>query len=58
MRNMKRFICLVIGHQEFDPEVLRAKPWDDPDFYAYAKPDFREQSCLRCGERLEDRVAA
>jgi len=55
---MKRFICALMGHREYDPEVLRARPWDDPDFHGYDERDFREPKCLRCGEQLEGQAAA
>lgn len=54
---MKHMLCLLFGHREYSDEVLRVRPWEDPDFYDYAMPDFRETSCLRCGELLEDKVA-
>jgi hypothetical protein len=49
---MKQVLCKLVGHRDYDPEVLAIKPWLDPDFYAYAPEDFREPVCLRCGEVL------
>ncbi|HTV11538.1 MAG TPA: hypothetical protein VME20_06710 [Acidimicrobiales bacterium] len=54
---MKQFLCIVLGHQEYSPDVLEAKPWDDPDFYGYDRLDFRELHCLRCGEELQREAA-
>ena len=51
---MKRIVCKIIGHRDFDPQTLAARPWEDPDFYGYAQVDFREVECLRCGEALQE----
>jgi hypothetical protein len=49
---MKRIVCKIVGHRDYDPQVLVIRPWEDPDFYSYAQADFRESACLRCGEAL------
>lgn len=54
---MKRAVCLIIGHREYDAEVLAFRPWQDPDFYGYSEADFREPNCLRCGEVLRPEAA-
>jgi hypothetical protein len=54
---MRQIVCKIIGHQEYDPEVIAAQPWNDPDFYGYSQTDFREPKCLRCGELLEPQAA-
>ena len=53
----ERILCKIVGHRDYDPEVLAAKPWEDPDFYNYALSDFREPNCLRCGEPLHREAA-
>lgn len=55
--DMKQLLCKLMGHQEYEPEVLEAKPWLDDDFYGYDELDFREPKCLRCGEPLERQAA-
>lgn len=49
---MTQIICKVLGHKEYADEVLEVRPWEDRDFYHYSQEDFREPSCLRCGESL------
>lgn len=49
---MKHILCKVIGHREFDPEVLAARPWESQDFRHFTPVEFREPQCLRCGEEL------
>lgn len=51
-QSRRSIVCMVLGHVEYSPEVLRVEPWQDPDFYDYAKEDFREHNCLRCGADL------
>lgn len=51
-RGMNHMICKLIGHREFDDEVLEVRPWEDRDFSGYSKEDFRVDRCLRCGEDL------
>jgi hypothetical protein len=46
---MNQIICHIIGHREYNEEVLDVRPWEDPDFASYAQEDFREEACLRCG---------
>ena len=53
--HMKDIMCRILGHQEYDPGVVAAHPWDDPDFYEYDLEDFRETNCVRCGHLLEHR---
>ncbi|MDA8290112.1 MAG: hypothetical protein M0Z33_00275 [Actinomycetota bacterium] len=54
---MTHVICKLIGHREFDDEVLDIRPWEDRDFSGYSKEDFRSETCLRCGDELA-RLAA
>jgi hypothetical protein len=49
---MKQLLCKVIGHREFDPEVLADRPWENRDFRGFSPAEFREPHCLRCGEDL------
>ncbi len=49
---MKQFLCKIVGHREYNAEVLAVKPWQDRDFFDYCQSDFREPACLRCGEAL------
>ncbi len=49
---MTHMICKLIGHREFDDEVLEVRPWEDRDFTGYSKDDFRAEACLRCGDTL------
>lgn len=49
---MTQLICKLIGHREYDDEVLEARPWQDADFRGYAREDFREATCLRCGDSI------
>jgi len=58
---MTQILCKIIGHREYDDEVLEVQPWQDRDFSGYAQEDFRETHCLRCGEALiagDEAVAA
>jgi len=55
---MKNILCRILGHQEYSPDVLAARPWEDPDFYGFDLADFREDRCLRCGEPLTYEQAA
>ncbi len=57
MSSMKHVLCKLVGHRDYDPEVLAVKPWEDPDFYGYSLEDFREPACLRCGEVLSAEAA-
>jgi hypothetical protein len=50
---MKQLVCRLLGHQQYAPDVLEARPWEDPDFYGYDSLDFRELHCLRCGVALQ-----
>lgn len=50
---MTQLICRLLGHREYADEVLALRPWQDPDFKGYAREDFREARCLRCGGPLE-----
>lgn len=59
MINMNaKMICRLLGHREFSDEVRRVRPWEDPDFSAYSREDFREANCVRCGAPLEVAQAA
>ena len=49
---MNEIICKLIGHREYDDEVLELRPWQDHEFAAYSQLDFREEHCLRCGAPL------
>jgi hypothetical protein len=49
---MKHILCKIVGHRDFSPATLAAKPWEDRDFNGYDREDFREVQCLRCGEPL------
>ena len=49
---MKNVMCRLLGHQQYEAEVLAIRPWEDPEFYGYDIADFREDRCLRCGEAL------
>jgi hypothetical protein len=51
---MKQLRCIIAGHQMYSPEVLATEPWNDPDFAGYAREDFREPNCLRCGQPLAE----
>ena len=55
---MKNILCRILGHQQYDPDVLAARPWEDPDFYGYDIEAFREDRCLRCGQPLTSERAA
>jgi hypothetical protein len=55
---MNQIICKIIGHRDYSPEVLRIRPWENPDFRAASLADFRELNCLRCGESLRDEAEA
>jgi hypothetical protein len=48
---------MLVGHREYDPEVITTRPWEDRDFYDYCQEDFRETNCLRCGEPLQTQAA-
>ncbi|MCU1495600.1 MAG: hypothetical protein JWO62_3364 [Acidimicrobiaceae bacterium] len=54
---MNEFICKLLGHQEYSDEVLEVQPWLDRDFAYYAREDFREVRCVRCGGELTTRAA-
>ncbi len=49
---MKEIICKIVGHREFDPEVVASRPWEASDLHSYSELDFREENCLRCGHEL------
>lgn len=49
---MTPLLCKIIGHREYNDEVLRARPWQDTDFLGFSQEDFREAHCLRCGNPL------
>lgn len=57
---MTQIICKLLGHREYDDEVLELRPWQDADFRGYCQEDFRADHCLRCGEALPspERIAA
>jgi hypothetical protein len=58
MVDMKdKILCILVGHREYDPQVIKGRLWEDPDFQQYALPDFRETHCLRCGEALKPLAA-
>lgn len=54
---MNEIICKLIGHREYDAEVLEIRPWQDRDFSGYSQEDFREPNCLRCGGALASTAA-
>jgi hypothetical protein len=56
--SMSQFLCKIIGHKDFSPEVLRVRPWETPDLRATSIVDYREPNCLRCGDSLRDEQAA
>jgi hypothetical protein len=54
---MTQLLCTIIGHREYDPEILAAQPWLDRDIRGYSQSDFRELNCLRCGQPLQSKAA-
>lgn len=50
---MSKIVCSLVGHREYSEDVLSSELWLDREYRGgYSMLDFREPSCLRCGEEL------
>lgn len=48
MKRFRELQCRILGHEVFDAETLRLRPWTWGEFRGYSAQAFAHEDCLRC----------
>jgi hypothetical protein len=48
MKQLRDFRCKILGHNVYDEETLRLKPWTWGEFRGFGAETFAHKNCLRC----------
>jgi len=52
-KRLREISCKILGHEAYDKETLRVRPWTWGEFRGYGSSAFAHKNCLRCDAPID-----